>query len=285
MRVLITGGNGYLGGRLAELYSAEHDVVVLARRRSGYPTVVADITDSESVRQAFNDAGKIDLVIHLAGLEAQKCGSDPETAMRVNRDGTKNVVEAAGDIPVLYFSSIHVYGNPSGIVTEDTAPKPVHPYGESKLAGEQYAPTVIRLSNAVGPPANKDIGQWHLVLLDLCRMAHEHGEVRLNTPGYQQRDFIAIEDVYNATVLLHDQTGVFNVCSGKNISMRDVAKMVRDEYRKLYKNEVRLVLPDGDSAGEDPTFSNAKLCGLGWKPEKDIKESIRDTLRFCERFR
>lgn len=322
MRILITGGFGYLGARIADdLKARGHNVVILARESTRhaqggaavlawakrFTIVLGDITKPETLTAAFTKAtrgGKIDAVIHTASVNENVCARDPRLAMEVNGFGTGNVAQAAAVAGVkrfLYFSTFHVYGASVGSVSESSAIAPTHMYGLSHFVGESLSRSVasksgmelvlLRPSNGIGAPAIATVDRWTLLMLDLCKQAHEHGAMHLGTSGHQKRDFVAISDICAAVRILLKAPAqeladpVFNVGSGSAVSVRDVAKTIQKEYEALYRRAVPLSVPDGKDTSSKLSFSIRKLRGLGFEPKTDIANEARETLRMCEVFR
>ena len=186
--VLITGGLGYLGGRIA-LHLASHGRRVrLTTRRAetatpswaaGMEVVGADFSTDNDFSALCRD---VDAIVHLAAVGAAQCADDPDLAERVNVTGSKDLFDAAGSAGVrrfIYASTAHVYGAPlAGVLDEDTPPRPAHPYAETHLAAEEIVlagsgpeGVVLRFSNAIGAAADGEADCWMLAANDLCRQA------------------------------------------------------------------------------------------------------------------
>jgi UDP-glucose 4-epimerase len=319
-RVLITGGFGYLGARLAlDLEKAGYQPILLTRDTDGltgdavvafakrFPIVLADITDRAALDAAFTrlvKGGPIDAVLHLAALNENICAKNPRLAFDVNAWGARNTIDASAKSGVrrfLYFSTFHVYGAVTDTVTESTVPVPLHPYGSSHLLGELLCReaarasgielAIVRPTNGIGVPAFEAVDRWTLLALDLCRQAHEHGQLRLVSAGYQLRDFVSISDIAQAVrILLRSPASslvdpVFNVGSGSCVRVRDVAKMVQLGYEKLYHKTLPITMPAGKDDGVRFTVSMRKIGDLGYTTKTDLEKELLETLRFCEVFR
>lgn len=293
-RVCLTGARGYLGARL----SGDLPCAV---------PLCADITDPDALARAFAAAGPASALVHLAAANEVVCTNDFERGLAVNVLGTRNVLDAAaaaGIRRVIFFSTFHVYGEPGegATITEATLPDPIHPYGITKLVGEQlckaaakrhgFALAIVRLSNGVGVPADAATARWSLVVLDLCRQAHEKRALTLRSSGVQQRDFISIDDIGGVLRLLLSADAarlhepVFNLGSGVSVRIRDIARWVREEYLTLYGESIALSAPEPSGQAPSPfRYDIRKIAGLGFTPRTDLHVEIRNTLQYCERFR
>ncbi|MCB2100602.1 MAG: SDR family oxidoreductase, partial [Rhodobacterales bacterium] len=247
--VLVTGGLGYLGGRLlAHLREAGFGALRATSRRARRPAWFQDL---DLVQTGMDDFGGlvgactgVDAVVHLAALNAQACGADPALARAVNVGGTERLLRAAhaaGVERVVYLSTAHVYGAPlAGRLDEHSptvsgnpgAQPPAHPYATTHRAAEDAVrdwagrtggtAVVLRLSNAVGAPMDAGADCWMLLVNDLCRQAVTTGRLALRGPGLDRRDYLPLADAVAAVahLLAADRNvlgdGLFNVGSGES---------------------------------------------------------------------
>lgn len=307
--ILITGGLGYLGGRIALGFLRRDRPLRLATRRpSGdWPAwtrsaqvVRADITETAGLSAICEDIGA---VVHLAAPNYRAWAADPIEAATVNGVGTLRILEAAKAAGVerfVYISTIHVYGTPlSGRIDEQTPPCPRHPYAISHRTAEDYVLAaqakgeiegiVLRLSNGLGAPADLDVDCWTLLVNDLCRQAVTAKKLTLNTPGLQYRDFMPLDDVTRAVghavkmpaAALGD--GLFNVGGGSSIQIYEMAQRVAVRCRAVLGFEPPVQRPGGVTG--DPLapldFRMDKFKATGFEPGGDIDGEIDDLLRFC----
>ena len=154
MRILITGANGYIGGRLVQhLVENGHEIIFGTRNNISCQCFTTDLKikrinwdEISSLREACSG---VEVVIHAAGVNSAGCAFDPIAALMFNGVATARLVAAACQESVprfIYCSTVHVYGNPLvGSVTEDTCPKNYHPYATSHLAGEHSVIGASRL--------------------------------------------------------------------------------------------------------------------------------------------
>jgi UDP-glucose 4-epimerase len=249
MRVLVTGGLGYVGGRLAKhLASSGHEIFIGSRTLQPKPIwlkkgslVVMDWSNNNNLLKACKN---IDLIIHAAGMNARECSENPELALQVNGIATKNLVSAASKQLVskfIYISSAHVYtDNLSGVISEQTIVSNSHPYATSQIAGEQATinghsniamqTIVVRLANAIGAPVSRK-----LVVNDLCKQAALKRQLVIKSPSNGVRNFISMTDVCLALeFLMNNNHNSLNsiICNmgDKTKSIGSIASDIRSIY-------------------------------------------------------
>jgi dTDP-4-dehydrorhamnose reductase len=163
LRVVITGGSGYLGGRLLRGMAGQADVVGTfssQRRLADFPLIQLDVTDSRAVYQLFEE-GKFHTCVHAAGnCNLDWCETHVDQAYTLNVIGTRNVAEAckAFGVRLIFISTDHVFdGKPSTSFTEADCPRPLQYYGTTKFSAEQEVSSVpgslsLRLPLLYGEP-------------------------------------------------------------------------------------------------------------------------------------
>lgn len=309
MKVLITGGLGYLGGRVVEhlRHQNQHELRLLVRRvpegmgswLDGAELWQGDLTQPETLR-GIGDG--VEALVHLAALNEVACSRDPVAALRVNVEGTLNLFESLGTglHSAVYVSTFHVYGaNGRGVVTEHTPPSPVHPYAVTHLMAEQYVgmyartkgfnAAIVRLSNGYGAPVHPSVDRWTLLVNNLCREAVEKQRLTLRSSGLQTRDFVALQDAAQAIglVLAKSSRGVstYNVGGLTTHTVLEVARAVQQAYEAMRGVPIPLEHPEtkpGEVA-EPLDFRCEPLRALGYEPQGDLSKGVRETLEFCFR--
>ncbi len=309
MKVLITGGFGYLGGRLgAYLSTFNHDIYLASRFSKKEPnisnninTIEIDWTDYNSILDACED---MDVVIHSAGMNASDCLNDPKKAFEVNGVFTGKLGEAAIAKKVstfLYLSTAHIYSNNlNGLITEETEVTNSHPYGASRFAGEEILISqnknkksnmqtiIVRLANTFGSPSDIDINCWNLVVNDLCKQAAIDRCLVIRGPSNTKRNFITMTDFCSAINFLlficklSEPTAIFNL-GDKTKSIINIA----NDIIKIYQSEKDLSLPiielsENKLINNDLEYSSNALIELGWKPDSNFNFELTNLIRFCE---
>jgi UDP-glucose 4-epimerase len=307
MRILIIGGFGFVGGRVAgHLHQAGHSIVLGTRKQYTSPEWLpqAEVThihwhDAEALEDSCRG---VDVVVHAAGMNAQDCAADPVAALEFNGLATARLLAAAmraGVQRFLYFSTAHVYASPLvGTITESTCPRNLHPYATSHLAGEyavlaagqrgQIQGVVLRLSNAFGAPVWKDAGCWTLLVNDLCRQAVVTGRLKLHTAGTQFRDFITLEDVSRAVLhLLQVEPtrlgdGLFNIGGDAVVSVFSMTEQVAARWNATTGKDLPIIRPEPSGPLPEPLdYSCDKLKATGFSLTSQVHQEIDATLRLC----
>jgi UDP-glucose 4-epimerase len=242
--VLITGGSGYLGGRIAtHLEQLGYQVRVGKSVKSNSNGFPIDFTDDHSINSACDG---ISSIIHLAAMNAQSCNDNPEKALLINSLGTLKLLKAAKKNKIskfLYFSTAHIYGSPLiGEINEELLPRPLHPYSITHRVAEDYvmeeacqhglSASVFRLTNAIGSPITPQANCWMLVANDLCRQAVINNSIKVHSNKFLQRDFIPISSIcsvvsssLNSNVLDGE---IVNLSSGIAITLQSLAVLIAD---------------------------------------------------------
>lgn len=310
MRLLITGGFGYLGGRLAQYLSslAEYEIVLGSRMLANSPPWLREARVVQTCWDSSTDleesCANVDAVIHMAGMNASDCASDPVGALMVNGVGTARLLEASirqGVERFIYLSTAHVYGGHlRGKITEKTFPSASHPYATSHLAGEAVVQhrhqqgaingLTIRLSNAFGAPVHKDANCWMLLANDLCRQAVTSQKMALRSSGFQRRDFVPMLDVCCAIRhLLHlpesdVDNSVFNVGGACAPTVWDLACLIRERCKVVLGFEPGLsrIAHEGGEIDSEFDYCIDALLQTGFSPEFNKVREIDQLLDFSK---
>jgi UDP-glucose 4-epimerase len=311
MKLLITGGFGYLGGRLGQFLASQtdHEILLGSRQCAAPPpwlphAKVAQTRWDSSSRLEQICAG-VEAVIHLAGMNAQDCAADPAAALEVNAVATARLLQAAirqGVKRFIYLSTAHVYGSPlTGVITETTCPASLHPYATSHRAGEDVVRAasqrreiegiVIRLSNAYGAPAHRDANCWMLLVNDLCRQAVTTHRMVLHSSGLQRRDFIPLADACRAIRHLLELPaarvgdGLFNVGSGWAPTVLEMTQRIAERMQATTGRKPEVLRKEGHGVDDEGLLDYRvnKLADTGCRVNgtDNVDREIDGLVQFC----
>ncbi|MBO8181469.1 MAG: SDR family oxidoreductase [Archaeoglobus sp.] len=298
MRAVVTGGCGFIGSNLAEELSKFMDVVVLDNLSTGKSSnlegidvefVKGDILDFDLLKKIFKDS---EYVFHLAAIvSVQESVDNPVLANEVNIRGTLNILEAArfGEVKkIIYSSSCAVYGDSEELpLKEESLPRPKSPYAVSKLAAENYCKVFseiyglktvsLRYFNVYGPRQDP-FSDYAAVIPRFISKALKGESPIIYGDGEQTRDFIYVRDVVKANILAMEKgEGVYNIASGKSITINELAKlvirMVGAKTEPVYEEE-----REGDIRHSVADISKAKE--LGFSPSYTLEEGIKETIDY-----
>jgi UDP-glucose 4-epimerase len=317
MKLLVTGGAGYIGSIVAaQLLSSGHEVVVLDNLERGHREavpagarlVVADLRDRDAVVPALSEG--FDGVLHFAALAlVSESVSHPGLYYHTNVGGTLNLLEVMHEvgIPRLVFSSTcAVYGQPDRVpISEDAPPRPANAYGASKLAvdgmigdfcaAHGLGAVSLRYFNVAG--ASGDLGEDHdpetHLIPNILRTAlgiNPYVEVfgtDYDTPdGTAIRDYIHIEDLSAAHLLALDGTRpgehrIFNLGTGNGFSVSEVIEAARDV------TGAEIPVREAPRRPGDPPMLVAAgeriRSELGWEPRKpELSQMVGDAWAFAQ---
>ena len=293
---LVTGGAGFIGSNLVDyLLKQGHTVVSVdnesANNEKFYWThengmalnVKGDITDYKFMKNVFTG---VDYVFHLAAeSRLQPAIENPIGAVEKNCVGTTVMLQCAREVGVkrfVYSSTSSAYGNNPYPNVETQPDDCLNPYSASKAAGEKFCKmytdlyrletVILRYFNVFGQrsPAR---GQYAPVIGIFQRQKEAGEPLTLVGDGSQKRDFIHVEDVARANYIaatadLGDHIGeVFNIGSGKNYSIKDIADVISD-------NQVFIPKRSGEMETTLADITKVESV-MGWKPEIDVLEWIK----------
>jgi UDP-glucose 4-epimerase len=299
MRVLVTGGAGFIGSHLVDaLVARGDDVVVLddlsTGRRENLATagdkaqlIVGSVTDPNAVRAA---AAGCALVYHQAAVASvQRTVEAPADTQRVNLGGTLNVLEAAraeGVRRVVFAGSAAVFGDSEALpLVESAQPRPMSPYALEKLASEQYVAVwaslygletvTLRYFNVFGPRQDPSSPYSGVISIFVDRLLSGRAPTIFGD-GEQTRDFVYVEDVVRANLLAGLAPGasgqVFNVARGESTTLRAV-------YDALgHATGVNVAPHFAESRAGDIRHSRADIGRarsiLGFEPQVHVAEGL-----------
>ncbi len=303
MRVLITGGAGFIGSHLAEYWQDKSEVRILDNFRSGHrknldglnvELIEGDIRDRLTVAAAMEN---VDYVFHLAAMvSVPESMSKIVECININNTGMAIVLEEAaraGVKKLCFSTSAAVYGdNPEVPKRESMIPEPKSPYAITKLDGEYYCnmftqtgrlqTACLRYFNVFGP--RQDPASAYAAAVPIFIAKALAGEpLTIFGDGEQTRDFIYVKDIVAANVFLatHPElTGVFNVAYGGKITINDLAqKIIRLTNSK---SEIRRL----DERPGDVKHSRAavdRLAAAGFQASHTFDEALAATIAYFKK--
>jgi len=298
MKILVTGGAGFIGSHIVEYFQGREDVRVLDNLRSGFEhnldgfrceLMLGSILDRDILRRAMKG---VDYVFHLAAMTSvPESMQKPEECNELNTLGTLLVLEEAAQAGVkklIFSSSAAIYGdNPTIPKLETMSPEPKSPYAITKLDGEYYCQTFtdecrlpttcLRYFNVFGPRQNPQ-SQYASAVPNFIHRAVRHEPIVIYGDGKQSRDFIYVNDIVAANVFFAMQsaaTGIFNIAKGQATQINDLAAMI---CRMTESRSVIRHAPERSGDVKHSLASIAKLGISGFTPSVDLSDGILATL-------
>lgn len=253
MHILITGGLGYLGSRLAHyLHGQGHQISIGTRQHvevmpKGFTEINCinmDWGSYESIHKACNN---VDIVVHAAGMNAQECFMNPLLALHARKKAAQYLSDAGINQKIksiIYLSSMRVYGeNLSGTINEQSPTLGMHPYAQSHIEAEQVLLErlnnhsveihILRLANIFGAPIIENKECWDLVVNNFCMQAVKTGEILINSARTMQKSFLPMTDFLRVIGSIIDgkitsiHGGILNVGNPVNLSLEAIAKKIQ----------------------------------------------------------
>ena len=309
--VLLTGGFGNLGGRVASALhlSGNWNIRLASRTHIAPPTwapdseiVKLDLLNRDDVELACSG---VNAIIHLAALNDRQAAADPHLAEAISGAGTKLLTDAAvkhNVDRVIFMSTAHVYGAPlQGTVTEEMLTTNAHPYATSHLSGERevakrhqggdFLGIVLRCANGFGVPMDPSVNIWHVLVNDLCNQVALGGSMTLHSSGLQERNFIPIADICSA--FLHFLNvdahrvgdGLFNLGGPKSMTVLEMAHVIAERSRSVLHIDPPIIRPQQ----AEPEvcipldYRIDKLISTGFSCVNDINFEIDQLLKMCKK--
>lgn len=299
MKVLLTGGAGFIGSHVSKLLlDAKNEVVILDNLSRGKKEtvdfrarlIIGDIADPKKSHEALKG---IDAVIHMAGLiVVPESVKDPILYAKNNVTGTVSFLESmrkVGVKKIIFSSSACVYGTPDKLpITEDAPVSPDNPYGATKAAVETYLQTynavygfdsiILRYFNPYGPGEMHEPETHAIPNFIKCALAKK--PIPLYWGGEQIRDFIYIEDLAQAHIDVLNLSGhqIFNIGTEKGVKVKEVLGTIF----KILGYEVPI-----NNLGKRPGDVQANYASskklhdtVGWTAKVALEEGLKKTIDY-----
>ncbi|MBV8373819.1 MAG: NAD-dependent epimerase/dehydratase family protein [Candidatus Eremiobacteraeota bacterium] len=306
MRIIVTGGAGFIGSHVADAYMAEgHDVLVLdslweqgGGRRANVPDrasfVHMDIRD-ENLARIFGEF-KPEIVNHHAAQHSVAISArDPIYDAQINAIGLLNVLEncvRAGVRKVIFASSGATFGNPQRLpIDDDTPQRPTSPYGITKMVGEHYLRyyaaeknldfTALRYGNVFGPRQDPN-GEAGVIAIFSAAFLRRDG-VRIDWDGEQTRDYVYAGDVARANVLALERGsgGCYVIGTGIQTSVNAIHRALVD-ISGFDAPVTRAPRRPGDARAAAFDSAGAQR-DLGWTPATALSDGLRATYEYFKK--
>ena len=307
MKILVTGGAGFIGSHIAEAYlDAGHDVVLLddlsTGSRDNCPDgarlVECDVRDVDRVRALFTEERFDAVNHHAAQLDVRVSVADPADDANRNIIGSLVLLQAAADTNVERFlfasSGGTVYGDQQVFPADESHPtEPISPYGVAKLSVEKYLgyfthqygmrTGALRYTNVYGPRQSFH-GEAGVVAIFCTRMLEGRQPV-INGSGEQTRDYVYVDDVVRANVAVlehlgdHDRIAV-NICTAVEKTVNDLFRRLNDLAGNRYE-EIHGPAKPGEQFRSVCSWDLARRT-LGWEPRITFDEGLERTYRYFQ---
>ncbi len=318
MKIVITGGNGYIGARLSQYLADAGNLIIPVCfpyapknedwKSKMYAIIEGDIRHHETILKISEF--KPDIIIHLVSLDHFDSDKEPGFVNDVNVLPTWRLLDQCSKQNLkkfIYISTIHVYGKLENNIIEESQPvKTNSVYGLTHYLSENICDyynrktstdaIIVRLSNSYGAPVFSDNNCWWLVVNDLCKGAYLNKKIQLQSDGSPQRDFIHGNDVCQAIkkIIENDskriENNIYHISSGETLTIMEIAKLVKEVYQNRYNQDLPIITPqkiilDNDVFPEIKRYkiSNANIRGIGFLPLFDLKSGINDLFGYLEK--
>jgi len=302
MKIVVTGGLGFIGKNLA-LYMRRATNKNTVHSIDWYNTAPAsdhEVFDSSTVacfaseqaKAVYHDA---DVIVHLAATTTvQDSVRDPKASFENNVAKTQSLLDHVKDVaPGAHFvfasTGGAIIGDHTGPINEDIAPRPVSPYGATKLAVEgllsaysgsyNLPSTALRFSNVYGPNSERKSS----VVAKFCREYLTSGHLQINGDGLQTRDYIYVDDICKAIWLAIETraTGVFQLGTGVGTSILDLIEILQS-----FDPSHRLEISHGPDLQGEVKHNVCDIARarreLGFAPEYDLRRGVDETLAWFQ---
>ncbi len=304
MKIIVTGGVGFIGSHVVDIYIKEgHEVLVVDNLSSGRRENLnkaakleeIDIRDYDALKRVFEKFRPDIINHHAAQISVVYSMQNPKTDIDININGTLNLLELAGKFRVKKFifasTGGALYGEPEYLPADEKhSILPLAPYGVDKEAAEHYLRIysgvynfnfiVLRYANVYGPRQDP-FGEAGVVAIFTERML-ENKECFIYGTGEQKRDFVFVYDVAKANLLALKYTPkkntlpVFNIGTGETSSINTVFKTLA-QLSSYSKEPVYRPPRKGEVFEISLNYEKAKKY-LGWEPEYDLETGLKITV-------
>jgi UDP-glucose 4-epimerase len=304
MKILVTGGAGFIGSHVTDAFIEQgHEVVVIDNLVSGFTKNInpkakfykMDIQD-EQVMKCFAEE-RFDVVDHHAAqMDVRRSVSDPVYDARNNILGTLNLLQASVNFGVKKFIFISsggaAYGEQNYFPADEEHPNwPLSPYGITKLTGEKYLYfysyayklnyVILRYANVYGPRQSPH-GEAGVVAIFSTKLLKQEQPI-INGEGTQTRDYVYVKDVVaaNLKALEHAKNDYFNVGTSIETDVNQIFSML-NEFTGNHAKELHGPAKPGEQLRSVLSYEKAKKI-LNWTPKVNFKDGLFETVQFFKK--
>jgi UDP-glucose 4-epimerase len=305
MKILVTGGAGFIGSHVADAFIEQgHEVVIvdnlsMGRMENVNPQakfVNMNIQDPQ-IAELFENEGFDVVNHHAAQMDVRLSVADPIFDAQNNIFGTINLLQAAqknGVKKIIFISSGGaIYGEQDYFPADEEHPtRPLSPYGITKLTGEKYVQfyqhvynlnfVILRYANVYGPRQNPK-GEAGVVAIFSSRML-TGGQPVINGNGLQTRDYVFVRDVVNANLkaLDYEESNYFNIGTGLETTVNELFHEL-NHLTNANAKEVHRAAQPGEQMRSVLNIEKAKKI-LNWTPQISLNEGLAKTVEYFKQF-
>ena len=299
MRVLVTGGSGFVGAHVCALLTSKGHVALsydqgsakapdwlknIRTRHGMSDVIIGDILDTKLLAQSIRDF-RAEVLIHLAAMPGvAEAEQNPGPYLRVNVEGVESVLEACaseGLARIVHASSSSVYGHSIGQINENHPLNPIGQYGQTKMMGEERIrlaskrggmhARILRPFTVIGPLGRPDMAAWRF-----SESIMSGNRVRLHVGS--GRDFTSVQDVATAFVLAAEQPWdgceTYNIGAGEYHTAAELAELLAKELGlPLHAEEAGLPLFMPKETWADSSNASQRI---GWRPKVTFPAAVRE---------
>ncbi len=282
MKVLITGKNGLLAGRLKE--------VLIAGK--------INCTSISGINMSMHIHDKYDYIIHAASPNSKDCNNDQVTKNYLEE--SKRLIRVAIQREVkrfIFLSSTQVYNELKNDVLHENLelPESNNKYIKIKKTIESFMlkeeisskiqPIILRISNGYGAPVDRKSKCWHLLAMDVCKKAINEGQINLKTNGEGYKDFIPIENICMSikNIISRDiDAGIYNLVTGESIKVIDFVNKIKSLVEERTGSKIILNINKDDAVCiKKYIYDNSKLTNILGQNKINHQDEIDRLIKFC----
>jgi UDP-glucose 4-epimerase len=313
MRLLVTGGSGFLGANVAKFFSNNKKFSVKVETRRDFKKLKKQLPFCSFLKFKWGSPidiksklKNIDIIIHFAGLNFSECEKNILEARNFNVYKTEKLYEIAiksGVNKFIFISTAHVYGESlKNSVDEEKLPIPTNNYGLLKFITENrllnifkksYKKTqliILRVSNVFGAPVFCDTDCWNLAPLDFARQAVTSNQIILKNNPQIRRNFIPMKQFLNILKFITSKKyksyrNIINIGSDWSPSIKELAKKFQERFRKLFFIDLKIILTKKNKKKISKLhyFTKQKKFERFSKGKEEINQELDNLIKFCSK--